>query len=234
MDLYFLLCRIISEQTFLVFKSFTRSLEVFLNTLWIIRLKITFSNIFFSFSILSIWLRTWKIIGLQKKWRSCFLRTLIQKRHWWLSGNISWPYIIMRKITLLREHSLILQQCIQQIVQLTLNVCGTETFVCLVTRMINMLNVKSTVNDSDREKFESVDDDRYEFLENMATMFEKMDTATSKYPTRVMSLTSQTSNALSLSIRGIIEIIKMLLGKGIKYVLTGNSKRSFGRGIRCL
>ena len=51
-----------------------------------------------------------------------------------------------------------------------------------------------------------------------------MNTATSTYPTKGMSLTSQTSNALSLSIRGIIEIIKMLLGKGIiKYVLTQTS-----------
>ena len=44
--------------------------------------------------------------------------------------------------------------------------------------MINMLNFKSTyaadnLNDSDREKFESVDEDRFEFLENMAAMFEK-------------------------------------------------------------
>ena len=129
----------------------------------------------------------------------------------------------------------------KQKVQLTLNVFhektvavltendeynGTKTFVRLVTRMINTLNGKLTyaadnLNDSDHvEKFESVDDDRFEFLANMATMFKQMDTATSKYPTRVMSLTSQTSNALSLSIRGIIEIIKMLSVRGmIKYVL---------------
>ena len=83
-----------------------------------------------------------------------------------------------------------------------------------------------------------VDDDRFGFLENMATMFEKMDIATSKYPIRVMSLTSQTSNALSVSIRGIIEINKVFLGKGSTSLRGvgggGDSKRSFGRGIRCL
>ena len=49
----------------------------------------------------------------------------------------------------------------------------------LVTRMMNMLNVRSPhtatkLNDPDRETFRRVDDDRFEFLENMAGMLQKM------------------------------------------------------------
>ena len=56
----------------------------------------------------------------------------------------------------------------------------------------------------------------------MASMFAKMDTSLTIYPTRIMCLTLQTSKALSLTIKRLITIIKMFLGKGIKYVMTGN------------
>ena len=104
---------------------------------------------------------------------------------------------------------------------------STEAFVRLVTRMVNMLNVRSPhtatkLNDPDRETFRRVDDDRFEFLKNMAGMFEKMDSESSKYPGRVMCLTSQSSNALSVTIRGVVEATKTLLQKGLDYVLTGD------------
>ena len=78
------------------------------------------------------------------------------------------------------------------------------------------------LNDRDRDVFRTVDDNRFEFLENMALMFEKMNTSSTTYSTRVMYLTSQTSKALSLTIKGLITIIKRFLGEGIKYVITGN------------
>ena len=49
-----------------------------------------------------------------------------------------------------------------------------------------------------------------------------MDSESSKYPGRVMCLTSQTSNALSVTIRGVVEATKTLLQKGLDYVLTGD------------
>ena len=123
----------------------------------------------------------------------------------------------------------------KQKVQLTMNVFnektiavlkemdkeGTTIFVEQVTRLINILNVKSPVvgkrlNDTDRETFQGTDDHRFDFLLKMSQMFEKMDTASTIFPTRVMCLTTQTSNALSLTIQGIVEIIRMFLGKGLK------------------
>ena len=103
---------------------------------------------------------------------------------------------------------------------------GTTIFVELVTRLINILNVKSPdvgyrLNDPDRKVFEDIDDNRFDFLLNMSQMFAKMDTSSTIFPTRVMCLTSQTSNALSLTIKGMVAIIKMILGKGLKYVMTG-------------
>ena len=91
--------------------------------------------------------------------------------------------------------------------------------------MMNMLNIRSpytasNLNDPDRKTFRDIDDSRFEFLEKMASMFEKMDPTLSKYPGRVMCLTSQTSDALSRTIRGVIAVIKTLLQNGIDYVLT--------------
>ena len=70
------------------------------------------------------------------------------------------------------------------------------------------VHASDNVNDSDRKVFENVDDSLLEFLENMVTMSEKKDSA-SNYSTRV----SHFSNALSLTVRGIIDVSKMLLGK---------------------
>ena len=51
-------------------------------------------------------------------------------------------------------------------------------------------------------------------------MFEKMDTAKTKYDKSVMCLTSQTSNAASVTVNGMIVLIKFLLSKGMRYVCT--------------
>lgn len=129
----------------------------------------------------------------------------------------------------------------KQKVQLTFNVFNEKTvavlksngsnatgeFVHLVTRMMNILNVKSPhtarkMNDPDRKIITHKNDERFLFLENMARMFEKMDASSSLYPGRVMCLTSQTSQALAVSLRGIVEVSKTLLKKGLKYVMTGD------------
>ena len=67
-----------------------------------------------------------------------------------------------------------------------------------------------------------------------------MNAATSKYPGRVMCLTSQTSQALSVTLRGIVEVSKTLLRNGVDYVMTGelNDERLEGelgifRGLNC-
>ena len=104
---------------------------------------------------------------------------------------------------------------------------STEAFVRLVTRMMNILNVKSPhtakkLNNPDRRVIRDVNDDRFPFLENMACMFQKMDPTSSPYPGRVMCLTSQTSQALSVTLRGIVEVSKTLLRNGVDYVMTGD------------
>ena len=70
----------------------------------------------------------------------------------------------------------------------------------------------------------------------MACMFQKMDPTSSTYPGRVMCLTSQTSQALSVTLRGIVEVSKTLLRNGVDYVMTGdlNDERLEGEfGIFC-
>ena len=102
-----------------------------------------------------------------------------------------------------------------------------ETRYILSHRYDFILNVKSPhtakkLNDPDRRVTRDIDDDRFPFLENMACMFEKMDPASSRYPGRVMCLTSQTSQALSVTLRGVVEVTKTLLRNGVDYVMTGD------------
>ena len=104
---------------------------------------------------------------------------------------------------------------------------GTATFVRHVTRLFHMLNVKNlysgqAYNDPDREAYRSIDDPRFDYIMNMALTFKKMDTSLTPYSTRVMCLTKQTSNALSLTLNGMVVLIQTLLSKpGIHYVLSG-------------
>ena len=77
------------------------------------------------------------------------------------------------------------------------------------------------MNDPARRVIRQTNDDRFTFLEDMACMFEKMDPA-SKYTGRVKCLTSQTSKALSVTLRGVVEVSKTLLQKGVDYVMTGD------------
>ena len=102
----------------------------------------------------------------------------------------------------------------------------TAIFVQAVTKLWNCLNVKSPVagwnlNDPNREPFRSPDDTRFQFLNQMTNKFSDMDTSKSKYSTRVMCLTVDTSRALVLMLTGLTELIKLLLSKGFKYVLPG-------------
>ena len=99
----------------------------------------------------------------------------------------------------------------------------TATFVSYVTKMWHILNIRAPrhgedLNDEDRKKFMSSEDDRLSFLCDMATSFKLMDNTSS--PTRVKCLTSDTSNALHMTLNGITQLIKTLLDKGLTYVLT--------------
>jgi hypothetical protein len=101
---------------------------------------------------------------------------------------------------------------------------GTAKFVKLVTRMWNMLNIRSCdiavrLNDPDREKFTDPNDPRLDFLLKMATMFKEMDN--SVRGKRTKGLTGETSNALHKTLVGIVELIRTLLRKGYSYVLPG-------------
>ena len=102
----------------------------------------------------------------------------------------------------------------------------TATFVDEVTKLWNFINVKSTdagrnLNDPNREPFTSTDDQRFQFMHDMANKFKTMDASNSKYAKRVMCLTADTSNALVITLEEISALIKLLLRKGFKYVLPG-------------
>ena len=101
----------------------------------------------------------------------------------------------------------------------------TVTFVRDVTKLWNCLNVKSkdagrNLNDANREPFKSLEDERYTFIQEMADKFKGMDTSPSQYNRRVTCLAVDTSNALVVTLEGLIAVIKLLLSKGFKYVLT--------------
>ena len=109
----------------------------------------------------------------------------------------------------------------------------TSIFVEQVTRLWHMLNGKSTnygtrLHDADRYPFTSIVDPRYTFIEEMATEFRNMNTSLTPYPKRVMTLTNDTSEALYLTLQGIVSITKILLEKGANYVLTFQSDRLEG------
>ena len=103
----------------------------------------------------------------------------------------------------------------------------TARFIELVTCMWNMLNIKSVnagkrLNDPDRYAFTSSDDERFLFLGRMATTFKEMDEYSASSHSRVMGLTSDTSNALHSALLGMCNIVNKLLSMGMKYVLTGH------------
>ena len=101
---------------------------------------------------------------------------------------------------------------------------GTAKFVKYVTRMWNILNMKSCdiavrLNDPDRQTFTDPNDPRLYFLLQMATMFKQMDTSVRGQ--RIKGLTSETSNALHRTLVGIVNLIRTLLNQGYAYVLPG-------------
>ena len=101
---------------------------------------------------------------------------------------------------------------------------GTYTFVKLVTRVWNILNIRSPeaakrTNDPDPEKFTDPEDPRLDVLLQMATMFKEM--GNSIRGQRVRGLTGETANALHRTLVGNVELIQLLLSKGYVYVLPG-------------
>ena len=104
------------------------------------------------------------------------------------------------------------------------NMKGTHTFVRNVTRMWNILNIKSPtvgirINDDDRQPFIDSNDERLTFLVDMATCFKKMNN--SVLGKRIRGFTNHTSNALHLTINGFVDVIKTLLSSEYTYMLPG-------------
>ena len=83
---------------------------------------------------------------------------------------------------------------------------GTGYFVKQITKLWNILSVKSPViggrlNDKDRFTFTDPCDERLVFIGKMATAFKQMDTG--RKGNRIKGLTSDTSNALHVTLTGI-------------------------------
>lgn len=101
----------------------------------------------------------------------------------------------------------------------------TARFIQLVLKMWNCLNVKTPniwyrLNDINRKPIYKTTDPRLNFLIDMATMFKRMDTYSASSHQRIMGLTSDTSNALHITLHGIVNLTSQLLGK-MRYVLLG-------------
>ena len=93
----------------------------------------------------------------------------------------------------------------------------TAIFVENVIRLIYILNMKSPnkvvrLHDPDRRLFSSCDDER---------SFHKMDVKSSRYTHRLTSLTADTSQALVITLKGLVSLIKYLLEKDLPYIMSG-------------
>ena len=99
----------------------------------------------------------------------------------------------------------------------------TALFVEHVTKMWNMLNIKTPhdgtkLNNDDRYPFTSEDDCRFDYLHNIARSFKLMDASQFRY--RITSLTADTSNALHMTLNGIIHLTRLFLTRKMNYVIT--------------
>ena len=101
---------------------------------------------------------------------------------------------------------------------------GTAIFVKMVTKMWNIINIKSPhagvrTNDPDRNPFRDKSDDRLQYLTKVATTYKRM--GNSLRGQRMNNLTSDTSNALYRTLTGIVALIKLKLDIGFFYVRPG-------------
>ena len=83
---------------------------------------------------------------------------------------------------------------------------GARAFVSHITKMWHILNVKSPnagdlLSDEERQKINDPNDTRHKYLLQLADAFEEMNPR-SLPPPRVNMLTTDTSEALSLTLRG--------------------------------
>ena len=95
-----------------------------------------------------------------------------------------------------------------------------------MTKLWNILNIKhpnkdKRLNDPNRRKFDSPDDPRLEYLRKVANSFKAMDTANTGYNYRIKCLTTDTSNALFVTLNGLADLIPVLLANDFNYVLSG-------------
>ena len=102
----------------------------------------------------------------------------------------------------------------------------TSTFLLSVTRMWNILNVKSLdvgvrLNDPDRYTISDANDARLQFLLDIADSFAEMDPRKLPNGMRVKMLTADTSEALAMTLRGVVSLTKVLLELKLSYVMLG-------------
>ena len=104
------------------------------------------------------------------------------------------------------------------------NMTGTLMFVNNVTKLWNIMNIKSPnsgtkLNDIDKEPIRCPNDSRLKFLESMAASCKQMVNSVLRH--RIRGLTADTSNALHQTLNGFVDLTKTLLLSGFKYVLPG-------------
>ena len=100
----------------------------------------------------------------------------------------------------------------------------TATFVNLITKLWNVLNVNSPdkgrrLQHPLQEPFRNCEDARFEYLDYMKIMLGNMNTALIPHAHRVMCLTEETSEVWVTTLTGIIPLIKVRSEKDIPYVL---------------
>ena len=100
----------------------------------------------------------------------------------------------------------------------------TVLFVQIITRMLNILNVRKVItgcrlNGDELMPFRSIDDKRFGFLRHLVKSFSK---CPQWFRVSNPTITSDTGIALKTTIDGLVNLIKLLLERVLEYVLPGD------------
>ena len=99
--------------------------------------------------------------------------------------------------------------------------------VNVVTQIWSCLNIKTKggwvlLNGRNREPFSPTDYPKFKKMLKLAEQFKYMNVLGSTSSGHVMCLTSDTSNALNVTLTGLVSLVKLLLSLGSSYILPGN------------
>ena len=115
-------------------------------------------------------------------------------------------------------------------------VTGTSNFIIIIVKVWKIFNVRSprediAHNDEDRAVFQKLDNQRLQFLMDVAAMAENMQPTSCP---RFQTFSRDTARFLSHICKGAVDVVRYMLTNGSDYVMLGwlVHLRSFGKSFR--